>query len=141
LGFNANEYMISYTCHSNADPRSGGYFYLAKYGIYVEQAQHLRCLDARRCTWHHPARTRRRKAELWGQCGNFKQFGRGERKGEAERERCEDCTDLKLSADTSDRYYWNSTPSYLGNWNFEANEISCNYILHTVKHDVMLKMP
>ncbi len=30
--------MISLTCHSNADPRSGGNFYLAKYGILVEQA-------------------------------------------------------------------------------------------------------
>jgi hypothetical protein len=38
LDFNENEQMISYTCHSNADPRSGGNFYLAKYGIYVEQA-------------------------------------------------------------------------------------------------------
>ncbi|KAF7512761.1 hypothetical protein GJ744_000328 [Endocarpon pusillum] len=35
---NANEYMISYTSHCNADPSRGGNFYVAKYGIYVEQA-------------------------------------------------------------------------------------------------------
>lgn len=35
---NANAYMISFTCHTNADPASGGNFYLAKYGILVEQA-------------------------------------------------------------------------------------------------------
>lgn len=35
---NGNEYMISFTCHANADPASGGNFYLAKYGILVEQA-------------------------------------------------------------------------------------------------------
>lgn len=35
---NANEYMISYTYEANVDPGRGGNFYLAKYGILVEQA-------------------------------------------------------------------------------------------------------
>ena len=35
---NANDYMVSFTCHSNADPATGGNFYIAKYGILVEQA-------------------------------------------------------------------------------------------------------
>jgi hypothetical protein len=30
--------MVSFTCHSNADPSTGGNFYIAKYGILVEQA-------------------------------------------------------------------------------------------------------
>lgn len=30
--------MISFCCHSNADPASGGNFHLTKYGILVEQA-------------------------------------------------------------------------------------------------------
>jgi hypothetical protein len=38
LDYNANEYMISYTSDCNVEPRSGGNFYLSKYGMYVEQA-------------------------------------------------------------------------------------------------------
>jgi hypothetical protein len=30
--------MVSFTCHSNADPATGGNFYISKYGILVEQA-------------------------------------------------------------------------------------------------------
>jgi hypothetical protein len=81
--------MVSFTCCSNANPSSGGNFYLAKYGILVEQGSNTcvawRTKDEHGTTMADPVDTRQNYGVSFNISGRLNEALQNLERGKVER--------------------------------------------------------